>query len=345
MAASHLVQDLFTKYHDNAVQITTGTADSILSVVHPTVVAAVGLMVLIIGSRMVTGTMNVNEGMYRMVRAAIVLFIMTAATYHQYIIDPATNSIPALITQAVTGNSSATGAAAYDQALDSIWKMADSLVAQLASWLYIPERIVVWAVCGVAALFVVATAMIWMLAAVAIAFIAPLGAFLIPFALFDRTFDFTMRFAGKLVSLFLVMAVSIMLATFIINANQAFMQSYASSVTASVPAPGFSANNGDLTVTSFLDGAPMVEMNPNAATGGSAMSANISASIGALWGVAATDVFGFFLLLIVTGIAMFMGGASGFSAAPAAAAVYMVSRSITNTVSSGASSTVRAARS
>jgi hypothetical protein len=65
-------------------------------------------------------------------------------------------------------------------------------------------------------------------------------------------------------------------------------------------------------------------------------SANVDASIIALWNVALVCAFGFFILSIMVGLALYIGGSSGFSAAPAANFVIAGAEKLASAASAGA---------
>ena len=159
---------------------------------------------------------------------------------------------------------------------------------------------------------VMACLFVWMLAQAAIAFIVPIGAFVMPFYLFDATREFTMRWIGKLIALFLVLAVSLVLGAFVVKLDGQYMQQFAQTIVANPPDQGFQMNAGDISFTGFSEvgavGGPAQRRRPWRQT-----SANVAASINALWNVALVCAFGFFILGIMVGIALYVGGASGFS--------------------------------
>ena len=158
---------------------------------------------------------------------------------------------------------------------------------------------------------------VWILAQAAIAFVVPIGALVISFYLFNAVREFTMRWVGKLIALFLVLAVSLMLGKFVVNLDAQYMQQFAKSVASQSADSGFSMNAGDVNFTSFGEGlaGPAVGGTPGQTQ---QQTANVAASINALWNVALVCAFGAFVLAIMVGMALYIGGSSGFSAAPAA---------------------------
>ena len=95
------------------------------------------------------------------------------------------------------------------------------------------------------------------------------------------------------------------------------MQQFAKSVASQSADSGFSMNAGDVNFTSFGEGlaGPAVSGTPGQTQ---QQTANVAASINALWNVALVCAFGAFVLAIMVGMALYIGGSSGFSAAPAA---------------------------
>jgi len=319
MGGSTIAQFIWNGYAQTLAQTATEMVNTILQAVVPWMQVALGMYVILAGKRMLTNGTSFDREVTVVVRAVIICFLLTPANFNQYITTAATETIPDALASAVNGQSNISGAQGFDALLNQITNFAAQIDAQATGIFYIAERITVWFAQSTASLMVVCCLFVWILAQAAIAFVVPVGAFVIPFYLFDATREFTMRWVGKLLALFLVLIVSLMLGKFVVTLDSKYMQQFAKSIPGQAADPGFSMNAGDLAFTSFGEGlaGPAVGAAPTQAQA-QQQTANVAASINALWNVALVCAFGAFILAIMVGIALYIGGSSGFSAAPAA---------------------------
>jgi TrbL/VirB6 plasmid conjugal transfer protein len=309
---STLAQFLWQGYSEALTQTTTQVINNILQAVVPWVQAGMGLYVILRGKRMLTNATSFDMEVTAVVCAIMVVFFLTPANFNQYITTTATQTIPNAVASAVNGQNNLAGAQGFDALLNAITRFGAQIDAQAVGIEYIAERITVWFAQGTAGLMVMACLFVWMLAQAAIAFIVPIGAFVVPFYLFDATREFAMRWVGKLVALFLVLGVSLILGAFVVKLDAQYMQQFAQTIAANPPDQGFQMNAGDISFTGFSEvgavGGPGTAPQALAQT-----SANVAASVNALWNVALVCAFGFFILGIMVGIALYVGGSSGFS--------------------------------
>src|ERR1700722_13966525 len=208
---STLAQFLWQGYSEALTQTTTQVVNSVLQTVVPWVQAAMGLYVILRGKKMLTNATSFDVEVTAVVRAAMVVFFLTPANFNQYITTTATQTIPNAVASAVNGQNNLAGAQGFDALLNQITKFGAQIDAQAVGIEHIAERIAVWFAQGTAGFMVLACLFVWMLAQAAIAFIVPIGAFVLPFYLFDATRGFAMRWVGKLIARFLVLAVSLVL--------------------------------------------------------------------------------------------------------------------------------------
>lgn len=324
MGGSTVFQFLSQEYFDTLAQTASQQANTILQAVTPWVQSAIMLAVLIFGKRTMMGQMSMGEASTRIVRMVMVIALLTPANFAQYITTQVTQTIPDAVTNAVNGQQNLTGAQGFDALNNGIINFAAQARKQATPALYyIGERVGIWLVEGSARVMVAATFLIWALAKATAAFIVPLGAFIIPFFIFDATREFTMRWSGKLVSIFLVMAVSIMLGSFVVKQDATYMQQYGKLTSASQANQNFQMNAGDTAFTGFDIGQFDVP-GGTAAVQGNANTANVDAAIDTIWNIVLVTAFGAFLMTIMTGIALYIGGSSGFSAGNVATYVTMV---------------------
>jgi type IV secretory pathway VirB6-like protein len=316
---STIAQFIWSGYAQTLAETASQMVNTILQAVVPWVQAALGLYVILAGKRMLTNATSFDREITTVVRAVLVCFLLTPANFNRYVTTAATGTIPDALAGALNGQSNMTGAEGFDALLNQISNFAAQIDSQATGIFYMAERITVWFAQSTASFMVMCCLFVWILAQAAIAFVVPIGAILIPFYLFDATREFTMRWFAKLVALFLVLVVSLMLGSFVVKLDAKYMQQFAKSVPAQTADPGFSMNAGDLAFTSFGEG--LVDPAVGAALTQAQtqqQTANVAASINALWNAALVCAFGAFILAIMVGIALYIGGSSGFSAAPAA---------------------------
>ena len=322
MGGSTVFQFLSQEYFDTLAQTAAQQANTILQAVIPWVQSAIALAVIIFGKRTMMGQMSAGEASTRIVRLVMVVALLTPANFGQYITTQVTQTIPDAITTAVTGQQDLAGAQGFDALNNEIINFAAQARKQATPALYyIGERVGIWLVEGLARLMIVGTFLIWALAKAAVAFVIPIGAFVIPFFIFDATREFTMRWVGKLISLFLVMAVSIMLGSFVVKQDATYMQQYGKLVASGNASQTFQMNAGTTTFTGFDVG--LADVPGGGAAQGTVNTANVDAAIDTIWNIVLVTGFGAFLMGIMTGIALYIGGSSGFSAGGVATYVTM----------------------
>lgn len=309
MGGSTVAQFIWTGYAQTLEQSVTQIVNTLLQAIVPWVQAALALYVMLAGKRMLTNSTSFDREVTTVIRALMVCALLTPANFNSYITVQATETIPNAIASAVNGQNGLTGAQGFDALLNQIERFSEQINAQAAGIWYIAERIKIAVAQGTATLMVFCCLFVWICATVVIAFLIPIGAVLIPFYLFDATREIVMRWFGKCVSLFLVLFVTLLLGAFVVRLDGQFMQTNVVQLPAAAPAnPGFQMNTG-------VFGDPQM---PTLNQPSQQATANIDAAIIALWNVALVCLFGFFILSIMVGIALFIGGSHGFSVAPAA---------------------------
>lgn len=307
MGGSTVAQFLFDAYHTNLAQAVTSTLRQILGAVAATVQGALMIYIIILGKNLAFNSMSANQGMTRIMRAVIVMALMTAANYQTYIATPITTTVPDFISNAVTGNQTLTGAQGWDALLNQIHNAAAQIRAQTVGISYIADRVIVWIIEKWAEITILCCFFIWLLAMAAVDFLMPLGAFVIPFYLFDATRSFTERWIGKIIALFLVMAVNMMLGQVVVFQDAQYLQKFAQNIAARPANNGFNLNPN-------LEGPGLFE--PTTPGQPAGQTVNVDSAIDTLGNALLVFLFGLFLMAIISGIALYIGGASGFSVAP-----------------------------
>jgi type IV secretory pathway VirB6-like protein len=319
MGGSTVAQFIWNGYAQALQQNATQTVNVLLQAIVPWVQAALALYVILAGKRMLTHATSFEQESTAVIRAIMICALLTPANFNEYITIQATQTIPNAIASAVNGQNGLAGAQGFDALLNQITHFTEQINAQAGGLFYIAERIKIWFAQATASLMIFCCLFVWILAQATISFLIPVGAVIIPFYLFNATREFTMRWVGKLISLFLVLFITMLLGAFVVQLDGKFMQTNATQTPAGAQAnPGFSMNASDGTFGGGgfapygegLAAPPVVEA--------AGPTANVDASIIALWNVALVCAFGFFILSIMVGLALYIGGSSGFSAAPAA---------------------------
>jgi hypothetical protein len=308
MGGSTAAQFLYDAYGQNLAQAVTTAAGTVLGAINATVQGVLMLYIIILGKRMMFNALSWNEGVTAMVRAIIVMFLMTAANYQTWVATPVTQTIPTFINNTVTGAQGLTGAQGWDALINQVHNFTANIRAQTVGLAYIADRVIIWATGGMAEIVIFCCVFIWMLANATADFLVPLGGFVVPFYLFDTTRSFAERWFGKIVALFLVMAATLMLGQIVVYQDAQYMQKFAANIAARPADNGFNMNPDVQNPGAFQ---PTTAGEPAGGT------VNVDSAIDTLGNVTGVFVFGLFLMVIVSGIALYIGGASGFSAAPA----------------------------
>jgi len=318
MNGTTLFQMLYSTYHDQAVQVAGQTSNQLLNSMLPTLRNLIGLAVFIFGAGMIMGRIDLGEGIARVVRVLIVVGLMSTANWNTYVVQMATNTIPDQMSTAIAGGGgvSLKGAQGFDGLCNAIDNFEFQVQKQASSWWYFAERVKITLAAWFAKLMIFFTFLIWLTAQACIAFLIPLGALLAPLALFKATEGYFARWIAKIVSLELVGVLSLLLASFVVSADQKMMQAIGHPVPAAQSNPGLQMNAGLTQFTGFdIPGAPPMALGAAAPAGGGS-TLNVDMSIAALWNLVLSYAFGAFLLFLVTGIAMFIGSTHGFTATP-----------------------------
>src|ERR1700733_3754700 len=140
MGGSVIAQFLYNAYITNLTQTVTNYATQMLGLVAATVNGAIMLYVLFVGKQLMFGELPAGVGASKMVRAAIVAAIMTAANYQTYVATPITTTLPNFIAGAVPGQHGVTGAQAWDALLNKVDNFDAQIHSQAVGLAYIGDR-------------------------------------------------------------------------------------------------------------------------------------------------------------------------------------------------------------
>ncbi len=315
MNGATTAQFLYGAYHTNLAQSVLTQLSAVIAAIDGVMTVVIAIYVAIIGKRMTTGAMSWDEGVTRLIRGAVVITLLGAANYQQFVATPITTTIPDFISNAVTGQNGLTQAQSFDALINQINNYTATARAQMPGFYYIPERLTVWLDGQMCGIVIICCFFIWCLANATADLLIPIGVFVLPFYLFDATREFAMRWVGKVISLFLVMAITLMVAQIVVYQDGQYIQTYAKAIAAAPPAAGFD-QNPETNPANY----PFGPTTPGGQTTG---SINSPAALDNLANIFYVTLFGLFLMIICTSVALYIGGSSGFSAAPA---INMISR-------------------
>lgn len=318
---SVIAQFLFNAYYQSITQAVAEHIQASIASVTPWLHAALMIYIIVMGYQMMFNALAWNIGVTRITRALIVSALMTTVYYDQFIVQSATHTIPDAITNAVTGQTGLSGAQGWDALNAATAKYAADVRAQAVGPLYIGERIIIWAAAGTARVILLISYFIWSAAMAVISLLVALGPYVIPFYLFDKTRPFCERWYGKIIAMFIVLAVTLIVSQIVVVQNSQYMQQYATTINNAEPAAPEALFSGP----DFINTDPALANDLKQGTG------NVDEGIDTLWNIVSVFAYGLFLMVVMTGIALYIGGASGFSAAP----VFNTAMGVSNMVRRG----------
>lgn len=322
MGGSVVMQFLFAAYNQNLAQAATTEAATIIRAIAATVNGAIIIYIFIIGKQMIGSALSFDLALTKLIRAVIVVALMTAANFQTYVATPITTTIPNFINNTITGQQGLTGAQGWDALINKVDNFVAQIHAQTVGIAYIADRMTVWVIGVLAKIVIVFCYFIYSLAAATADLLIPLGAILIPFYLFDWSRNYAERWVGKIISLFLVMILTLMLGQIVVYQDAQFLQKYSANIGAEPPAAGFN-------MTPDIDN---MGLGPTTAGEVPGATINVDSSIGTLGNALVVFLYGMFLMAISTGIALYIGGSSGFSAAPAFNAIIRTVTAVTGRI-------------
>jgi hypothetical protein len=328
MNGSATAQFLFQSYGADLAAIVPDMVATVLAISAGAMAAIAQIIVFMLAKRALYGNLAVDTAVTYMVRFGVISLLMVPATFNKYITTTATQTLPNRIASTINGNQGGTVAQAFDGELNAIDNLGAKLRAQAVGWSYMVERGIINVWVGWAKGWIYLTECIFGIVNSVIPFMLPMGALLAPMMVFDTTNQWPMRWIGKMISLFLVMFLSIQLGAYIAKVDAKYLQQYGQMIQSTPAQPQFKMNAGDSLFASLGIVSEVGALGAGAAdpTASATTTANVAAGISTLANIAWTMAYGFFVLTIVTGIAMFIGGAHGFSLAPIVAAGTSVAR-------------------
>jgi type IV secretion system protein VirB6 len=269
-----------------------------------------GLYVLICGFLILTASLSFKAGMSKCVRALIIAFLLTPAAYNQWVTTTFTQTIPQEISTSTGGVAGDSGAQVFDQLLSSDEAMlAQALTTAGYNPANIGKIIAAYLAMLLAEIALLVAFFIWFLAYALVYVVVCIGPYVLLFWLFDATRDIPMRLFGKLVGYMLLMAMVLSLTQIIQNQEKAYVTTYTPGMTTPttggiVAQPGFASPDGSW-------------LGPTATSAGqTASGGNLDEQVSVLCKIALAFLFGAALMIMLPGIAAYIGGGIALQIAP-----------------------------
>jgi type IV secretion system protein VirB6 len=267
--------------------------------------------VLICGLLVMTGSMTFQGGMKRCIRALIIVALLTPAAYNQWVTTTFTQTIPQAIATSTGGASNASSVQIFDQLLASDEAMVAQVLATSGSSIFnIGKVIAAYLAMAMAEIALAIAFFIWFLSYALVYVVVAAGPYVLLFWLFDATRDIPMRLFGKLVGYMLLMVMVLSLTQIIQTQEKAYVAAFAPGMTTPttsgiVAQPGYVAPDGS-----------WVEPPATNVTGQTASGGNLDEQVSVMWKMALAFGFGAALMVMLPGIAAYIGGGVAVQIAP-----------------------------
>ncbi|MDB5848218.1 MAG: transport secretion system VirB6 protein [Rhodoferax sp.] len=261
----------------------------------------------------VFGSMSWNTGVARLIRALLVIAVLTPAFFNRYVVQTFTTDIPNEIATIVAHSPTQSTVV---EVFDELTAGLEAIQAQINSnstWMDAPKTIPAGITMIIGEVALLLAFFIWFFAYGTISIVVCAGPFLIGFYLFDSTKQITLRWVSKLIGL-MILILMVMITTQIIQVQErSYLRLVASTMThipPNVPSnlgprTGFMEPEGMLIPSDIPSAAPTVRMN-----------GNLDQQISILGNVVKSFILGLFLMLSLPSIAAYLGGGVAIGVAP-----------------------------
>lgn len=177
------------------------------------IVAAISLLILIVGGLAMVGRMDVGTAALTGVRAVCVSALLQTTTYNYYVRDFFFTDLPNHLAAAVGGpRVTLSSAAQFDQLTAATLNAMSYVLGVATGWSDIGERMIAYAIAGLTIMALFFIFALWLLTRLMLALIILLGPFLIMLFLFRATRRFVEQWIGMLIgAVALQLAASIVL--------------------------------------------------------------------------------------------------------------------------------------
>lgn len=209
-------EQLYSDYNSVLTSASMAAANQLIGGIAPYLLAALVLVVIIIGVIMMLGRLDQSTGVLWIVRTVAVANLLTSAMYTQWVMTTFLTTIPGAISSLIGVTGVTTPAATFDHLQAGVEKMTATLDAAAEWWDVGSQfRITVAYYFATVPLFLGFWLSIITMAFVSV--VAPLGAVLLLFYLFNNTRHYAERWIGKLVSLMILQLIIAILMNIILT--------------------------------------------------------------------------------------------------------------------------------
>jgi type IV secretory pathway VirB6-like protein len=196
---------MFTTYNTSLITASQTVANSLLSIGGPQLTGAITLVIVVIGVMMLFHKMTLADGTLWVVKAIMIASILSTGMYTQYVQTMFLTTIPNMIASTI---GTAASGLTVPQQFDLLRSAADhNAAAMLAATSHIDQLgqniSIRFAINGID-FFLFCCFVVDLLAAALAAVVAPAGAVLLIFYLFQHTRRWAENWIGKMVSLMLL---------------------------------------------------------------------------------------------------------------------------------------------
>jgi type IV secretion system protein VirB6 len=310
MASSDtLFQSIYDGYNET---FSTGAGNNVtagLTAAAGYIQGCLGLYVLICGILIMTGSMTFNSGIKRCIRALIIVALLTPAAYNQWVTTTFTQTIP----QAISASLGGTAGESSVKVFDNLYNADDAMLTQALTTAgsdvsNIGKIVAAYLAMGLAVACLAIAFFVWFLAIALVYVVVPVGPYVLLFWLFDATRDIPLRFFAKLIGYMVLMVMVLSLTQIVQTQEKSYVTAFSAAMTSTPSAstsamfPGLQTPNG-----TWLVQPPGVTV----ASGG-----NLDQQIAILFKTALSFLFGTALMIMLPGIAAYIGGGVAVQIAP-----------------------------
>jgi type IV secretion system protein VirB6 len=195
-------ETIYNDYNTVLVTASNNAANQLIGAIGPYLISALILVVIIFGIAMIFQKVDQGEGAMWIIRALFIANLLTPAAYNQWVMTMAQTTIPGALSAAL-GVPAITPAVQFDHLQSDVEKITAALDASAGWWNVSAEiRITLAYYFATIPLFIGFCLSIIVMAFVSI--VAPAGAVMLVFYLFNGTRHFAERWIGKLISLMIL---------------------------------------------------------------------------------------------------------------------------------------------
>ena len=303
MIGSQIIQQIYLHYVQTAQDAMREIMGPILIAVTGVVSFGIAMNIILVGSKLMIGSMDMGDVTRRVVTAVIIAALTAQATFNQYVGQMLTVTIPDLVTQTVMGGATADQVTqVYDGIVNYVHSQGAQLRAQMVGWspIWIGYIVAEWVIETAEEAFNTLSFLIFAAARIESFVIVPVVAMTLWAFLFHATRPLAERTLMVCAGLIVVQALALNVANFSGRAVSAVLRDWSHAVPLAGSNNNFVMQSGDIQFTGF--GNPDVPGGggqPVGPVGGAINSATIGVarSLGLMIDGLLAILFGFGLLL------------------------------------------------